>query len=310
MGLPTGTGKPIIRTEVGLYARGELMNTQTDDETRMEEIKARLRQMAILANEWSRGRLLAPGEDRFAAETGYTKFRWTGDLWANYGELVADAGLEQRRKKVAADPKWLFEKLVVFIRAKNKFPSNAEFRLRRREAVRETTQCIDETSKKEADFPSWEAIQTAAGSNRNRRASKAEVAGWIIAMCDKYASVDDAYDDITAFCRGEIGRPVVQRQQEEYEPGVKIGYVYLRRFVKSRIYKIGRTFRPIERERETDAGDREGIETIHEIRTDDPVGVEKYWLNRFDAKRKRAGIDHFELNHKDVSAFKKWKRIC
>ena len=49
----------------------------------------------------------------------------------------------------------------------------------------------------------------------------------------------------------------------------------------------------------------EKTKTIHEIRTDDPVGIEAYWHNRFESKRKNG--EWFELAPLDIKAFRRRK---
>ena len=81
------------------------------------------------------------------------------------------------------------------------------------------------------------------------------------------------------------------------------GFVYL---IKSgRYYKIGRSNAASRREYELALQMPEKAIKLHEIRTDDPPGIEAYWHNRFAAKRR--GGEWFDLDAADVNAFKRRK---
>ena len=82
-----------------------------------------------------------------------------------------------------------------------------------------------------------------------------------------------------------------------------IGFVYLLK--ANRYFKIGRSSSFERRSRELAIQLPERAETVHVIRTDDPIGIELYWHRRFESKRKNG--EWFELSAKDVKAFKRRK---
>ena len=77
--------------------------------------------------------------------------------------------------------------------------------------------------------------------------------------------------------------------------------------VKVGEFKIGRT-NVVDR-RLSELGAMSAIEPtlIHEIKTDDPAGVEAYWHRRFADRRMRG--EWFRLTTLDVAAFRHWRRI-
>jgi hypothetical protein len=74
-----------------------------------------------------------------------------------------------------------------------------------------------------------------------------------------------------------------------------------------RYFKIGRTNSSGRRERELAIQLPEKAQRIHIIQTDDPIGIEGYWHQRF-ADRRQNG-EWFELTTDDVRAFKRRRRF-
>jgi hypothetical protein len=96
---------------------------------------------------------------------------------------------------------------------------------------------------------------------------------------------------------------VADHQQDVGGSEKNDGFVYLMK--SGRFYKIGKTNHVGRRERELSIQLPEHTKTVHEIKTDDPDGIEAYWHKRFEAKRKNG--EWFELSKEDVAAFRRRK---
>lgn len=68
-------------------------------------------------------------------------------------------------------------------------------------------------------------------------------------------------------------------------------------------YKIGRTNSVGRRAYELAIQLPERLELVHSFETDDPVGIERYWHERFATRR--ANVEWFKLTTADVTAFRR-----
>ncbi len=143
---------------------------------------------------------------------------------------------------------------------------------------------------KNASFPSPDAIISKLGSKAERLRSLHE-----------YCKNEGTFEDVIQLCRAEPTdnaheRPTTGAQGTD-------GFVYLMK--SGRHYKIGKTNSVGRRAHEITLQMPERLKIVHEIKTDDPTGIEAYWHNRFKAKR--ANGEWFDLSSEDVSAFRRRK---
>lgn len=216
------------------------------------------------------------GKSRFLAETGIRESDWSGKFWTKWSDAVREAGYEPNRKQQPFDEGWLLEKLAGLVRELGHYPVAAELRMKARE---------------DASFPSHNVF--------SRFGRKAEVASALLTWCEE----NSGWNDVEAICAPLAEAAQDDDQPTSNEPEPKYGYVYLLKSGKH--YKIGRSNSPGRREYELSIQLPEKVKTVHTIKTDDPVGIEAYWHQRFADRRKNG--EWFELQKKDVSAFRRRK---
>src|SRR5262249_43520232 len=122
----------------------------------------------------------------------------------------------------------------------------------------------------------------------------------------KHVEGREAYEDIVAMCQSVLEAAAPDDEGDGGRGDLTdetFGDVYLLK--SGRYYKLGRSNAFGRREREIALQLPEKATTVHVIRTDDPVGIEAYWHNRFDARRKNG--EWFDLTSEDVKAFKRRK---
>ncbi|MEQ1793478.1 MAG: GIY-YIG nuclease family protein [Nitrospira sp.] len=219
------------------------------------------------------------GTARFRTETGIKSSDWMGKFWARWGDALTEAGFKPNLLQGPRKEDELLEILASFTRELGHFPVANEIKLRART---------------EPEFP-WHNTFARLGDKR-------VLLGRLRDFC-----LARGEDDVATLCTTEISK--LARREPSTEGDFKVdlesdlGYVYLLK--SSRYYKIGRSNAVGRRERELAIQLPEKSKVVHSIKTDDPIGIEAYWHNRFKDHRKNG--EWFELDATDVSAFKRRK---
>jgi hypothetical protein len=218
------------------------------------------------------------GRDRFQDETGIKEYDWQ-KFWPRFGDAQRDAGFTPNKLKTAYEDTYLFEKFIELMRELQKWPIKGDIRVKRNS---------------QPDFPNDKTFF--------RLGTKYNFANKLL----QYAESKD-YADVVNICKKVIMDIEAKMEEKSSDSNLatSIGSVYLCK--SGRFYKIGRTNSMGRRHHEITILLPEGLMLIHEIRTDDPSGVEVYWHKRFELKRKNG--EWFDLNSTDVRAFKKWRKI-
>lgn len=217
------------------------------------------------------------GRNRFEQVTGITEYD-IGRYWARWGDAVREAGFEPNTLNPRLDDDYVLAKYVALVATLGHVPTNAELRLERG---------------RDPSFPNAKAYQ--------RFGSKGNLIDRARAYCIDRGAHVDALEILSA---SRSASPVAPDNGEVTAPAY--GFVYLAEGHRGE-YKIGRTNLVDRRLGELGAMAPVEYRLIHEIKTDDPAGVESYWHRRFADKRMRG--EWFKLTAADVRAFKRWKRL-
>lgn len=215
------------------------------------------------------------GMARFEQQTGIKPYDWK-KYWARFGEAQQEAGLSPNSLQGAYDNEFLFEKVISVIRKLQKFPTYDELGVEKNY---------------DSEFPNRKVF--------TKFGSKKELARKI----SEYAIGKPGYEDIILVCEPFFANSDSKAIIEE--SSTNIGSVYI--FKHGKYYKIGKTVDTVRRGNELKIQLPESLDLIHEIKTDDPSGVETYWHKRFESKRMNG--EWFNLNPDDIKAFKRWRRI-
>jgi hypothetical protein len=223
------------------------------------------------------------GNKAFCNETGIREYDW-GKYWPRWGDAVREAGLTPNAFSSAHDQNAVLEKLASFTRRLGRFPSQAEMRIERL---------------RDPSFPSDRPLR--------RVGLKSDLLNKLGDFCAAHTDLNDV---CVLLPNSPIPPDKYQTKTEFREHEKEIGsnaYVYLIR--SHDLYKIGFTRAPYRRAAEIANQSARGAELIHLLSTDDPVGIERYWHERFADKRvaavnKQSG-EWFSLSEAEVRSFKR-----
>ena len=214
------------------------------------------------------------GRERFQTQTGIKTTDWYGKYWVRWGDALHEAGFEPNQWQEAYEDELLIAKLISLTRELGKFPVEGDLRIKGRN---------------DPEFPSHGAFRR-LGSKMQRVLKVAE-----------HCRTHEGYQDVLDLCPEVVDR---KQHPPEKEAGTEeIGFVYLIR--SGSYFKIGRSNSSGRREYELAIQLPDKADKVHEIRTDDPVGIEAYWHSRFKSKRKNG--EWFDLTPLDVKAFRRRK---
>lgn len=215
-----------------------------------------------------------PGMAKFTNETGIKKAHWQ-KYWPNWGDALLEAGFPPNSFSEAYDETLLLDALAHLAREAGHFPTNGDIRVK---------------SHNTPGFPAHSTFE-----RLGRRDEK-------VARLLEYCRTHEGFDDVAAIC-GTAIKPESEKSEPSSKDDFEIGFVYLLK--TGRFYKLGRSNAFGRRERELSIQLPDRPDTVHVIKTDDPIGIEAYWHKRFETKRKNG--EWFELNSDDVKAFKRRK---
>jgi hypothetical protein len=217
------------------------------------------------------------GKERFVAETGFRPSVWEGRFWLTWGDAVREAGYEpkamQQRRHTDAE---LIRHLAALTRKIGRYPTIPHMRMERRT---------------NPDFPADRVIARRLGGRKDQ-----------LALLHDFIERIPEFADIAAMLPALTDKPVVEPTHADERGAQPVpGYIYLVR--SGKFHKIGRSNDHGRRTYEIGLQLPEKLEVVHTIETDDAVGIERYWHERFRDRRRNG--EWFVLTKADVAAFKR-----
>jgi hypothetical protein len=241
--------------------------------TSREEILSEIRAF-VAANEGD-----IPGERTFAAATRIKESAWKGKYWDRWTDAVREAGFNPNALTKKIPDEDVLERLADFITELGRFPVRDEINVQARSTP---------------GFPVWQTI-------RKRYGGMPQTAEALLNLSRKTGNTA-----LARLCQARLEREVLKPTPT---PGVsrqaptRVGFVYLKYSPSLRLYKIGKADNPNKRGAGISLLLPEDLVPKHEIKTDCPYILEKYWEHRFRAKKKQG--EWYDLNSEDIESFRK-----
>jgi hypothetical protein len=232
----------------------------------------------------------SPGLYLFETETGLGAHHWRGRYWARWSDALREAGLEPNAKKAMADPDVLLEQLALATRRFGHCPTVDELSLYRRGCPVASHSTLVHHFGPRHEMLERLARWTAA------RPAYADVAALLSQPLESQVLPRET---------GEGDREAVEGASPAATTAPTLGVVRLYRCRDQ--YRLGRTGGSGRRARPPSIALPASAVLEHAITTDDPIGVEAYWLRRFAYRR--LNPEWFALTAEDVAAFKRWREI-
>jgi hypothetical protein len=216
------------------------------------------------------------GKERFIAETGFADYLFQGRLWVTWSDAVREAGYEPNTFGLARhDEDHLLRQLAELTRQLGRFPTKAHIRM-------------------EGRVNPALSSATTFGKHLGTRAQQ-------LARLRTYVDTTPEFADVAAMLPAVADEPVPDEPDDPDATQPMPGHVYLVR--SGKYHKIGRSNDHGRRAYEIGLQLPEKLEIVHTIETDDAVGIERYWHQRFSDRRQNG--EWFVLTKADVAAFKR-----
>jgi hypothetical protein len=220
-----------------------------------------------------------PGERTFVNATRIKQSAWKGKYWVRWTDAVREAGYDPNEMTKRIPDEDILGKLADLIVKLGYFPVRDEINIHARAVP---------------GFPIW-------GTIKKRYGGMPETAKALLDF-----SVKTGDTALTELCEERLKREAPRATPagpSPDKPTVKVGFVYLKYSPSLRLYKIGKAIKPDKRGAGISLLLPEDLVPKHEIKTDYPFILEKYWENRFRAKKKQG--EWYDLNSEDIESFKK-----